>query len=65
MLPGVSDNDSTWWDNRHAAFLGYRAKDSSTQFADRFPDTAEFPDADDITTIYQGGKFLLDGPQYR
>ncbi|MES2318371.1 MAG: NAD(P)-dependent oxidoreductase [Pseudomonadota bacterium] len=62
---GVSDNASKWWDDRHAAFLGYKAKDSSAQFAHMFPDTAQFPDPDDVTTIYQGGKFLLDGPQYR
>jgi uronate dehydrogenase len=62
---GMSDNDSVWWDNRHAAHLGFRPKDSSRQFAGLFPDTAAFPDADDIATIYQGGKFLLDGPQYR
>lgn len=61
---GMSDNAAAWWDNRHAAFLGFRAKDSSAQFADRFPDSAQFPDPDDITASYQGGKFLLDGPQY-
>lgn len=62
---GMSDNDSVWWDNRYAAHLGYRAKDSSARFAHLFPDTSEFPEKDDVTTIYQGGKFLLDGPMFK
>ncbi|MTW10449.1 NAD-dependent epimerase/dehydratase family protein [Pseudoduganella eburnea] len=62
---GMSDNDSVWWDNRYAAHLGYRPKDSSSKFAHLFPDSAEFPEKDDITTIYQGGKFLLDGPMFK
>ena len=62
---GMSDNDSVWWDNRYAAHLGYRPKDSSAKFAHLFPDTSEFPEKDDVTTIYQGGKFLLDGPMFK
>ena len=62
---GMSDNDSVWWDNRYAAHLGYRPKDSSARFAHLFPDTSDFPAKDDVTTIYQGGKFLLDGPMFK
>lgn len=62
---GVSDNRGKWWDNRLAGHLGFVAKDNSDKFAPMFPDTSEFPHPDDVTTIYQGGKFLLDGPQYR
>lgn len=62
---GMSDNDSVWWDNRYAAHLGYRPKDSSSKFAHLFPDSADFPAKDDISTIYQGGKFLLDGPMFK
>ena len=62
---GMSDNDSVWWDNRYAAHLGYRPKDSSAKFAHLFPDTCEFPPQDDVTTVYQGGKFLLDGPMFK
>jgi uronate dehydrogenase len=65
IVMGQSDNASTWWDNRHASHLGYRAKDSSSAFAALFPDTAALPDKDDVATIYQGGKFLLDGPMYK
>jgi uronate dehydrogenase len=65
IIMGQSDNPSTWWDNRYARHLGYRPKDSSAMFGAMLPDTAEFPDKGDITTIYQGGKFLLDGPMYK
>jgi uronate dehydrogenase len=61
---GVSDNDSTWWDDRFASHLGFRPKDSSNKFAHLFPDTSEFPAKDDVTTIFQGGGFLKNGPQY-
>jgi uronate dehydrogenase len=60
----MSDNPASWWDNRYASHLGYQAKDSSTQFAHKFPDSGDYPEKDDITTIYQGGGFLLTGPQY-
>jgi uronate dehydrogenase len=61
---GTSDNPSSWWDNRHAAHLGYRAADSSRDFAHLFPPTAARPDPDDPTAIFQGGPFITDGPQY-
>jgi len=64
IVYGVSDNDSVWWDNRLASHLGYKPQDSSSKFAHLFPDSAEYPARDDVTTMYQGGKFLLDGPQY-
>lgn len=61
---GISDNPGHWWDDRHAAFLAYQPQDSSTQFAHRLPDTMAFPPPDDITTLYQGGAFLNNGPKY-
>ncbi|MDL2354527.1 MAG: NAD(P)-dependent oxidoreductase [Pseudomonadota bacterium] len=61
---GVSDNATLWVDNRKAAHLGYRPKDSSTPFAALFPATGERPEAGDVTSIYQGGPFILAGPQY-
>ncbi len=61
---GISDNDTTWWDNRHAGHLGFRPKDSSRTHAERFPDTAERPPADDIPSMYQGGPFVTAGPKY-
>ncbi len=62
---GVSNNPASWWDNRYASHLGYQAKDSSAAFAHKFPNSGAYPVADDITTLYQGGAFLLTGPQYK
>ena len=62
---GQSDNDGSWWDNTKAAHLGFKAKDSSSKFAHLFPPTGEYPAADDVATTYQGGAFLLNGPQYK
>jgi uronate dehydrogenase len=62
---GVSDNDGLWWDDRHARYLCYRPRDSSAQYAYKLPTTVEYPDPADITKIYQGGAFLLNGPKYR
>jgi uronate dehydrogenase len=62
---GVSDNDSKWWDDRYAKHLGFVAKDSSAPFAHKFPDSAAYPDADDVTATYQGGGFLKTTPQYK
>lgn len=61
---GVSDNDTLWVDNRKAAHLGFRPKDSSARFAHLFPDSAERPPAGDPGSIYQGGPFILAGPMY-
>jgi uronate dehydrogenase len=61
---GVSDNAARWVDNRKAAHLGFRPKDSSDKFAHLFPDTAERPTDDDVGSKYQGGPFILAGPQY-
>ncbi len=65
ILFGVSDNPVKWWDNRKAGHLGFVAKDSSIRFADKFPPGASYPAQDDIGATFQGGPFLLSGPQYR
>jgi uronate dehydrogenase len=61
---GTSDNAARWWDNRKAAHLGYKPTRSSSEFADRFPDTAVRPAPDDQTSIFQGGPFVTAGPRY-
>jgi uronate dehydrogenase len=61
---GTSDNATRWWDNSKAAHLGYKPSHSSSEFADRFPDSAERPAPDDATSIYQGGPFVTAGPMY-
>lgn len=62
---GVSDNPVRWWDNSKAAHLGYHAKRSSGEFAERFPQTGAWANAEDITATYQGGPFLTAGPIYK
>jgi len=64
VLYGVSDNPGSWWSNAKAAHLGFHPKDSSRQFDDMFPFHGEYPPADDAATLYQGGSFVNDGPQY-
>jgi len=65
ILFGASNNRASWWDNRKAAHLGFQPKDSSSKFNHLFPDTGAYPDKDDKATIYQAGKFVFDGPQYK
>ncbi|MES2898087.1 MAG: NAD(P)-dependent oxidoreductase [Pseudomonadota bacterium] len=61
---GTSDNDTSWCDNSKAGHLGFKPKDSSRVFADRFPPSAERPAADDVHSLYQGGPFVTAGPIY-
>jgi uronate dehydrogenase len=62
---GISNNPGRWWDDRHASHLCYAPRDSSSQFAGNLPGHAGYPPADDITTFYQGGVFLMHGPKYK
>jgi uronate dehydrogenase len=61
---GTSNNATKWWDNRKAGHLGFVPQHSSGEFAGKFPDSAERPASDDLTSIYQGGPFVTAGPQY-
>jgi len=65
ILFGASNNPASWWDNRKASHLGFHPKDSSAQFAHKFPDTGVYPPADDAASLYHGGAFVHAGPQYR
>ncbi len=62
---GVSDNPGAWWDNRAASHLGYRPRDSSASFAERFPDSGAWPDSAHLPSAFHGGPFIVAGPQYR
>ncbi|MBI1770958.1 MAG: NAD(P)-dependent oxidoreductase [Burkholderiales bacterium] len=61
---GVSDNQAKWWDNSKAAHLGFKPSDSSQVFATRFAAAFNSVDEHDPAIIYQGGPFVLAGPQY-
>jgi uronate dehydrogenase len=59
---GVSDNATRWWDNRKAAHLGFRAKDSSEPFRAQVEAAAPPPGPSDPAAVYQGGAFVTLGP---
>ncbi len=60
---GCSDNTVRWWDNRHAAHIGFRPQDSSEPFRAEL-EAAEpaWLDAADPVVRYQGGRFVELGP---
>lgn len=59
---GMSDNATTWWDNKYARHLGWKPQDSSEPF--RVAKEAAQPalDLDDPAVIHQGGAFVRMGP---
>ena len=61
VVYGASDNRPAWWDNSHAAFLGWKPVDSSDQFRDEVMRSAPLDPADPAA-IYQGGGFVKFGP---
>jgi uronate dehydrogenase len=62
---GVSDNPVTWWSNHKTNFLGYRPRDTSIAFADRFPVSRPEFKHDDPSLVFQGGTFVLGEPMER
>ncbi|MGZ2748787.1 NAD-dependent epimerase/dehydratase family protein [Burkholderia stagnalis] len=65
VVYGMSDNPVKWWDNTKAGFLGFRPRDSSEPFAERFPLTAPTAEYDDPAQRYQGGGFVVGEPMER
>ncbi|WP_126976641.1 NAD-dependent epimerase/dehydratase family protein [Frigidibacter oleivorans] len=61
IIWGVSDNDSTWWDNSAAAYLGWRPKDNAERFRAELDRTQPRPAPDSAAALYQGGPFAADG----
>jgi uronate dehydrogenase len=59
---GISDNSTRWYDDRHAAHLGYRAQDSSERFRAEVERRQPTLDLTDPATLYQGGAFVRTGP---
>jgi uronate dehydrogenase len=62
VIFGMSDNTTTWWDNRCARHIGYRPQDSSERF--RAAAQARQPQLDttDPVVQFQGGGFVRIGP---
>lgn len=61
MVYGASANKEQWWDNSHAAFLGWTPIDSSEQFREEIEATNPRKDPADPSVKYQGGGFAAVG----
>jgi uronate dehydrogenase len=62
IIYGMSDNQTTWWDNTHAKHLGYRPLDSSDVFRPAVEARQQSIDTQDPAAIYQGGAFVKATP---
>lgn len=62
IIYGMSDNITTWWDNRHAQHIGYRPQDSSEPFRAGAEGRQPRLDRNDPSVIFQGGGFVTRGP---
>jgi uronate dehydrogenase len=58
---GVSDNTRSWYDNSHAAALGYKPEDNAEKHAARIIGN-DPPGEDSPSEFYQGGTFC--GEEY-
>jgi uronate dehydrogenase len=61
MVYGASANREQWWDNSHAAFLGWQPQDSSEQFRAKIEAATPEADWQDPAVVYQGGAFAAAG----
>lgn len=57
---GVSDNDSRWWDNSAAAYLGWKPRDNAERFRAEVEANVPRPAPDAPLALYQGGAFVRD-----
>lgn len=60
IIWGVSDNDSRWWDNSAASFLGWRPKYNAERFRAELEAAVARPDPGAPLAVYQGGQFTQD-----
>ena len=60
VIYGISDNDARWWDNRHAAYLGWKPQDNSARFAAKIAEAVPLPAPDDPVALWQGGVFTAE-----
>lgn len=60
IIWGVSDNDSRWWDNSAASFLGWHPKDNAERFRAELDAAVVRPDPRSPMAVYQGGQFTQD-----
>jgi uronate dehydrogenase len=62
IIYGMSDNQTTWWDNTHAKHIGYRPLDSSDVFRPAVEARQQSIDSQDPAAIFQGGAFVKAQP---
>ncbi|MEK1932798.1 MAG: NAD(P)-dependent oxidoreductase [Pararhizobium sp.] len=61
---GVSDNDSSWWDNSKSRFLGWKPKDNAEKYRVELEKTVARPEPNSPLAVYMGGPFTQD-PIYK
>ncbi|MEM8687992.1 MAG: NAD(P)-dependent oxidoreductase [Pseudomonadota bacterium] len=61
MIYGVSNNRETWWDNSHAAFLGWQPQDTSEIYREKVETAHPKPHWDDPAVRYHGGMYAKVG----
>ena len=62
IIFGMSDNQTSWWDNTHAKHIGYRPLDSSDVFRQEVEARQPHIDRHDKAALYQGGAFVKMAP---
>ena len=62
IIYGVSDNQTSWWDNTPAKHVGYRPQDSSDVFRAAVEARQPSIDRHDPAALYQGGAFVKATP---
>lgn len=61
VIYGASANAEQWWDNSHAAYVGWRPQDSSEPFRAKLDAAMTPPPPEDPVNRYQGGGFAAAG----
>ncbi|MFT4185359.1 MAG: NAD(P)-dependent oxidoreductase [Rhizobium sp.] len=61
VVYGASNNDEQWWDNRNAAFLGWKPQDNAAGWREQILSSAAPDDPNDPAVIFQGGSFAAAG----
>lgn len=61
IIYGASNNEESWWDNSHVAWLGWRPKDNAEKFRSRFSSDRLRQGGETPAVIFQGGGFAEKG----
>lgn len=60
VIFGASANDARWWDNRHAAYLGWVPQDSAEPYRAAIDAATPRPAPDAPDALFQGGMFTAE-----